>query len=124
MYQVDIILTAGRRDYRAELAFTDRQGNLHKRCAAGERAATENSNLLHGFIQSLLVLQRPCVLNIHTDSDYIISAFRNAWVREWKQNGWKTARQKDVRNKEQWQELDTLLAPHLFKFIKTEGKKE
>lgn len=120
MYQVDVHISASPSNYWAELSFTDVKGTAHVKTLFGEREATVNSNMLQGFIQAVEILQRPCILNIYTESDYLISAFRNAWIQEWKKSGWMTAKKKEVRNREQWQQLDKMLARHSVKFIKME----
>lgn len=120
MYQVDVCLGAGTSNYWAKLTFTDNKGQEHERVVSGEREATVNSNMLQGFIRAVEVLQRPCILNVYTESDYLISAFRNAWIQDWKKNAWMTKKKKEVKNKEQWQQLDKLLARHSLKFIKME----
>lgn len=121
MYPVDIWLSASPNNYWVQLQFTDPKGKMREKIVSQERIATINSNMLQGLIEAVKVLQTPCMLDVHTDSDYIISPIRNSWIREWKKNGWEKANGKEVKNKEQWQQLEAELARHSIKLTKTEG---
>lgn len=45
--------------------------------------------------------------HLHTDSTYVKDGI-TSWVKNWQKNGWKTASNKPVKNKDLWQELVTL----------------
>ena len=55
------------------------------------------------------------VLEIHSDSAYVVNAITKQWLPKWKMNGWKTLTQDDVKNHDLWKQLDDLLI---------EGRKE
>lgn len=120
MYPVDIWLSASPSNYWAQLEFTDRQGERHSRIVSQERIATINSNALQGLIEAIEVLQIACMVNVHTELDYIIFPIRNGWLWEWKKYGWRKANGKDIRNLEQWQKLEEKLARHSIKMTKKE----
>lgn len=44
-------------------------------------------------------------IKIHTDSKFLLNAMTN-WIHKWKQNGWLGSKQKPVKNKEKFFELD------------------
>lgn len=48
-------------------------------------------------------------VEIHSDSAYVVNAINDKWTVKWKLNGWKTTKGKDVKNKELWEELMSLL---------------
>lgn len=50
-------------------------------------------------------IERDSKLIIHTDSSYVSNAFNKGWLDNWVKNGWKTANNKDVKNKDLWQHL-------------------
>src|SRR5262249_18508903 len=66
---------------------------------------------LMAAIAALEALKRPCLVDIHTDSQYLRNGILS-WINQWKRNGWRTADRKPVRNIDLWQRLDALLAPH------------
>ena len=67
---------------------------------------------LQAVIEGLKRLKRPCVLQIHTDSKYIVDAFEKNWLDSWMSRGWKKADKKPVKNKEFWVELLEQLEKH------------
>ncbi|WP_143318900.1 RNase H family protein [Clostridium sp. HBUAS56010] len=121
MYKVMIEIHATPSNYWGKMQFVDKTGNLHEKSFQGGQKATANSNALQSAIHAVGSLNRACVLDIHTDSDYLIGAIRQKWVNDWQQNGWKTAKGTPVKNVEQWQKLMKLLAKHSYRFEKIQG---
>jgi ribonuclease HI len=66
---------------------------------------------LMAAIVALEALKRPCLVDIHTDSQYLRNGILT-WINQWKGNGWRTADRKPVKNIDLWQRLDALLARH------------
>lgn len=122
MYIVTMKILASPSKYRAGLEFSDKAGKPHKKELEAQRKATQNSNILYALETALRILQRPCILNIYTESDYLTSAIRCGWIVKWQQNGWKNAKGKTIGNMEQWRRVTELLAAHSYKIIKTNGE--
>ena len=91
----------------AILAFGDHEKELK----GGEAHTTNNRMELMAAIAALEALKRPCLVDIHTDSQYLRNGILS-WINQWKRNGWRTADRKPVRNVDLWQRLDALLARH------------
>ena len=70
-------------------------------------ATTNNRMELQAAIQVLRALNRPCAVEIHTDSDYLRQGI-TAWIHGWKRNGWRTSTKEPVKNRDLWVELDEL----------------
>ena len=64
-----------------------------------------------GVIEGLKALKEPCAVELYSDSQYIVNALNNGWLRDWKKRGWKR-RDGELKNAEMWQELDALLQKH------------
>ncbi|WP_421716508.1 ribonuclease HI [Arcobacter arenosus] len=64
---------------------------------------TNNQMELKGVIEGLKALKEPCVVNIISDSTYVVKGI-NEWLNSWIKNNWKTASKKPVKNVELWQE--------------------
>jgi len=77
----------------------------------GEKATTNNRMELTAVIRALETLNRPCDVDLYTDSQYVKNGIQS-WINTWKRNGWKTAERKPVKNAELWHELDALVARH------------
>ena len=85
--------------YGTVLQYTDSKGELHeKEISAGYDKTTNNRMELMGAIKGLEALNRPCDVEMFTDSKYVLSGFTEGWIKSWLKNGWKTAGKKPVKN--------------------------
>ena len=99
--------------YGAILQYTDANGVLHeKELSEGFEKTTNNRMELLGVITALECLRVPCVVDVYSDSKYVVSAFNENWIGSWQKNGWKTAGKKPVKNVELWQRLLKAVEPH------------
>ena len=88
-----------------------RYGTTEKEIYGASRNTTNNIMELTAVIESLKNLNKPCELIITTDSKYVKNGITK-WIHNWKKNGWRTAAKKEVKNKELWIELDSLIQIH------------
>jgi len=91
----------------AILTFGDREKELK----GGEEHTTNNRMELMAAISALEALKRPCLVDLHTDSQYMRDGIMS-WIKKWKQNGWRTSDKKPVKNVDLWQRLEAALARH------------
>ena len=82
-----------------------------KELSGGEKLTTNNRMELMGAIAALEALNRPCTVEMHVDSSYVKDGITK-WIHGWKNNGWKTADKKPVKNAELWQRLEAALGRH------------
>ena len=55
---------------------------------------------------------------IYTDSCYVKNGITK-WILNWKKNGWKTAANQPIKNRELWIQLDDVNGPHVtWKWVK------
>ena len=88
-----------------------RYGTKEKEIYGSSKNTTNNIMELTAVIESLKNLKKPCELIITTDSKYVKNGITE-WIHNWKKNGWRTATKKEVKNKELWIELDSLIQIH------------
>ena len=93
--------------WAAILAFGDNEKELK----GGELLTTNNRMELMAAIAALEALKRPCRVDLRTDSQYLRSGI-TSWITKWKQNGWRTADKKPVKNADLWRRLDAALSEH------------
>ena len=86
-------------------------GDHEKELKGGEANTTNNRMELMAAISALEALKKPCRVDLHTDSQYLRNGIMS-YINKWKQNGWRTADKKPVKNIDLWQRLDTALKPH------------
>ena len=77
-----------------------------KMISGGEPSTTNNRMELMAVIQALLALREPCVVELYSDSKYVIDALEKGWAWGWKRRGWVKADKKPALNPDLW---DTLL---------------
>ena len=77
----------------------------------GQENTTNNQMELKAAIEALKALTEPCMVELTTDSKYVMQGITQ-WIDNWKRNNWKTATKKDVKNKDLWIELYDLKSQH------------
>ena len=85
-----------------------------------QQQTTNNRMELIAVIEGLNSIQENAHIEITTDSMYVNNGI-NQWIDNWKNNGWKTAAKKPVKNKDLWQELDELVQNYSIKWIWVKG---
>lgn len=94
---------------------------LEKEISGGELQTTNNRMEMYAIIAALKELKKPCSVKLYSDSAYVVNAFNNGWIENWKKLGWRKADGKAVLNVDLWQELLGLTEQHEVKFIKVKG---
>lgn len=94
---------------------------IEKVISGGEANTTNNRMELTGVISALNQLKEPCMVQLYTDSAYIVNALSEGWLNNWKESGWRTADKKEVKNVDLWQMLLSLLEKHKVTFNKVKG---
>ena len=72
-------------------------------------------------LEALKLLKYECDVKIYSDSAYVVNAFNQGWIYNWRKNNWKTANKEPVKNRELWEELYDLTKKHKTEFIKVKG---
>ena len=86
-------------------------GEKTKEICGGEPATTNNRMELMAAIQALETLTKPCKVELHTDSQYVMKGI-SEWIHSWKRRGWRTADNKPVKNDDLWHRLDEARQRH------------
>jgi ribonuclease HI len=86
-------------------------GDHVREISGGEPATTNNRMELMGAIAALEALKKPCKVELHTDSQYVMKGI-SEWIHNWKRRGWTTADKKPVKNEDLWKRLDTARLRH------------
>ena len=86
-------------------------GDKRKELKGGEPGTTNNRMELMAAIRALEALNKPCKIELHTDSQYVQKGIHE-WIHSWKRRGWKTADGKPVKNDDLWKRLDAARLRH------------
>ena len=96
------------------------QGN-RKELSGYQPETTNNRMELFAAIQGLSTLKESCIVNLYSDSSYLINAFEKHWIDNWQRNGWKTSTKQPVENQDLWKLLLIHVRKHQVRFIKVKG---
>jgi ribonuclease HI len=97
-----------------------RWGDVERELWGYENPTTNNRMELMAAIAGLEALKRPCVVRIHTDSQYLREGITR-FIHGWKKNGWKTADKKPVKNIDLWLRLEAAMKPHQVEWFWVKG---
>jgi ribonuclease HI len=86
-------------------------GGHRKELMGGEAETTNNRMELMAAIAALEALNRPCTVELNTDSQYLRLGITQ-WLAGWKRNGWRTAARQPVKNEDLWRRLDQAAQRH------------
>lgn len=92
-----------------------------KEISGGCRETTNNIMEMTAVLEALKALKNDCEVELYSDSAYVVNAFNDKWIDNWKKNGWINSKKEVVKNKELWQELDELVTKYKVKFNKVKG---
>ena len=104
------------------LQYMDSRGTLHeKEISQGYKRTTNNRMELMAAIAGLEALNRPCQVELYSDSKYLVDAFNQHWIDNWIKKGWKRSGNEPVKNTDLWKRLLNAAAPHQIQFIWVKG---
>lgn len=95
--------------------------DVKKEISGAKENTTNNIMEITAVLEALKLLKVECNVKIYSDSAYVVNAFNQGWIVNWKKNNWKTSGKDPVKNKELWEELDSLVQKHKVEFIKVKG---
>lgn len=99
-------------------------GSHKKELSGGDANTTNNRMELMGVITALEALNRPCQVDLYTDSQYVVNAIEKGWARKWQANGWMRNKKDKALNPDLWQRLLDLLETHQVTFHWVKGHAE
>ena len=87
-------------------------GAHQKELSGGASRTTNNRMELTGVIEALSLLKEPCIVELYSDSKYVIDALQKGWARSWQQRGWVKSDKKPALNSDLWEILLGLCDVH------------
>ena len=87
-------------------------GDAEREFSGGEAHTTNNRMELTAVIKGLEALKQPCIVELYSDSKYVIDALEKGWAHGWKARGWKKADKQPALNPDLWERLLGLCGTH------------
>ena len=104
-------------------AILEYQG-IEKELSGGEAETTNNRMELTAVIEGLSALKEPCIVELYSDSKYVIDGLSKGWAVSWRKNGWKKADKKPALNPDLWEKLLELTEIHQIRYQWVKGHAE
>ena len=92
-------------------AILEWQGH-EKELSGGEAQTTNNRMELTAVLTALSLLKEPCIVELYSDSKYVVDTIDKGWLYGWQKKGWIKADKKPVLNVDLWQQLLPELKRH------------
>ena len=107
--------------YGAILQYVYQKGMLHEKELSGGYVKTTNNRMeLMAVIAGLEALNRPCRVELISDSKYVTDAFNKHWIDGWLKKNWKGA-SGPVKNVDLWKRLLKAAEQHKITFTWVKG---
>ena len=97
---------------------------VEKELSGGEAQTTNNRMELTAVIQALLALKESCVVELYSDSRYVIDALEKGWAWGWRRKGWIKSDKKPALNPDLWTMLLDLTRQHEMRYHWVKGHAE
>lgn len=98
------------------------QYGAHEKELSGGAAETTNNRMeLTAVIEALSRLKEPCVVELWSDSKYVIDGLSKGWAEGWKARGWVKSDKKPALNPDLWDRLLTLTKTHTMHYHWVKG---
>ena len=98
-----------------------RYGAAEKCLSGGEANTTNNRMELTAVIRALEALKEPCVVELWSDSRYVIDGLEKGWAAGWRKKGWIKADKKPALNPDLWERLLALCERHEMRYHWVKG---
>ena len=95
-----------------------------KELSGGEESTTNNRMELTAVIMGLSAIKEPCIVELYSDSKYVIDGLQKGWAVSWRKNGWKKADKKPALNPDLWEILLDLTEKHEIQYHWVKGHAE
>ena len=96
-------------------------GPHKKEISGGEAETTNNRMELTAVIQALSLLKEPCVVELWSDSKYVIDGLSKGWAAGWRKRGWVKSDKKPALNPDLWGQLLDLAQIHTLHYHWVKG---
>jgi len=96
-------------------------GVARKEMSGGFRSTTNNRMEIHAAIIGLEALTTPCEVTLHSDSEYLVNAMTQGWVKRWQENSWWRNKKEKAVNADLWEKMLALCDKHRVDFVWVKG---
>ena len=97
-------------------------GEARKELYGSEANTTNNRMEMTALLEAFKAIKKENqIIEVFSDSSYLMDCFRKKWYVNWQKNGWKTSGKKPVENQDLWQQLLPYIDRHEIHFYRVKG---
>lgn len=96
-------------------------GTHRRELSGGEDHTTNNRMELTAVIAALEMLKEPCIVELWSDSKYVIDGLEKGWAKGWQKRGWVKSDKKPALNPDLWERLLALADTHTLHYHWVKG---
>ncbi len=101
-----------------------RYKETEKELSGGAADTTNNRMELTAVIEALALLKESCVVELYSDSKYVIDGLSKGWAKGWQKRGWIKSDKKPALNPDLWERLLALTDQHEMHYHWVKGHAE
>ena len=101
-----------------------RYRETEKELSGGAADTTNNRMELTAVIEALALLKESCVVELYSDSKYVIDGLSKGWAKGWQKRGWIKSDKKPALNPDLWERLLALTDRHEMHYHWVKGHEE
>lgn len=101
-----------------------RYKETEKELSGGAADTTNNRMELTAVIEALALLKESCVVELYSDSKYVIDGLSKGWAKDWQKRGWIKSDKKPALNPDLWERLLALTDRHEMHYHWVKGHAE
>ncbi len=101
-----------------------RYKETEKELSGGAANTTNNRMELTAVIEALALLKESCVVELYSDSKYVIDGLSKGWAKGWQKRGWIKSDKKPALNPDLWERLLALTDRHEMHYHWVKGHAE
>ena len=89
---------------------------------SGYEAETTNNRMeITAAIEAIKRLKVACAVTLYSDSAYLVHAFTQGWIDNWRRHQWVKSDKKPVENRDLWERLLGAMEGHAVTWVKVKG---
>ena len=94
---------------------------VEKELSGGDAHTTNNRMELLAVISALECLKEACIVELYSDSRYVIDGLQKGWAKGWQKRGWIKSDKKPALNPDLWEVLLDLTMVHTLNYHWVKG---
>lgn len=104
----------------------DEDLNIKEKISKSVKSTTNNKMELIAILTAMeyAIANKISEIDIYSDSAYCVNTINCKWLQNWILNGWKTAKNEEVKNRDLWEHFIKIAPKVKFRLYKVKGHED